>query len=158
MEVRRIGNNLPVEWRILRNGNPVDLSRTTSLRILVKGDYGIREVSEYLVSKNTVRWIFYGSEQRLPGTFSFLLIANSDTDVMFTVEATNVLKLVPATSTEYSAEENCDITAESELTVPANGFSAYELALLHGYQGSEEEWLESLKGGSISWSSWDDNQ
>lgn len=27
------------------------------------------------------------------------------------------------------------------------GYSAYEIALIHGYSGTEEEWLESLVGG-----------
>lgn len=27
------------------------------------------------------------------------------------------------------------------------GYSAYEIALIHGYEGTEEEWLESLVGG-----------
>jgi hypothetical protein len=26
------------------------------------------------------------------------------------------------------------------------GYSAYEIALIHGFKGTEEEWLESLKG------------
>lgn len=26
------------------------------------------------------------------------------------------------------------------------GYSAYEIAVQHGYEGTEEEWLESLKG------------
>ena len=26
------------------------------------------------------------------------------------------------------------------------GYSAYEIALIHGFEGTEEEWLASLKG------------
>lgn len=29
------------------------------------------------------------------------------------------------------------------------GKSAYEIALDHGFKGSEEDWLESLKGGDV---------
>ena len=28
----------------------------------------------------------------------------------------------------------------------SNGLSAYEIAVEHGFQGTEEEWLESLRG------------
>lgn len=28
----------------------------------------------------------------------------------------------------------------------ARGYSAYEIAVQHGFEGTEEEWLESLKG------------
>lgn len=30
------------------------------------------------------------------------------------------------------------------------GFSAYEIAVLNGFKGSEEDWLDSLKGGTAS--------
>lgn len=29
------------------------------------------------------------------------------------------------------------------------GKSAYEIAVDHGFEGTEEEWLESLKGGDV---------
>ena len=30
------------------------------------------------------------------------------------------------------------------------GYSAYTIAVMNGFQGTEKEWLESLKGGSTS--------
>ena len=38
-----------------------------------------------------------------------------------------------------------DFSGET-LKIGGNGLSAYEIALEHGFEGSEEEWLESLKG------------
>lgn len=32
------------------------------------------------------------------------------------------------------------------LAACGNGLSAYEIAVEHGFQGTEEEWLESLRG------------
>ena len=39
----------------------------------------------------------------------------------------------------------------NEIDIPAiKGASAYEIAVKNGFKGTEEEWLESLKGGSAS--------
>lgn len=32
------------------------------------------------------------------------------------------------------------------------GYSAYEIAVQNGYNGTQKEWLESLSGGSVSFS------
>jgi hypothetical protein len=142
--VRRIGNDLPVEWRIMRNGRPENLASALSLKLLVKGDYGVREVADFLIDGNTVRWIFRGADQRLPGLYSFSLIINEGRDGMYTADACNVLRLVPASCMEYEIEDTA-VCAQSEITVPANGLSAYEIAVLHGFKGTEEEWLDSLR-------------
>ena len=41
-------------------------------------------------------------------------------------------------------KECCD--GSGETGGGANGLSAYEIALEHGFEGTEEEWLESLHG------------
>ena len=38
-----------------------------------------------------------------------------------------------------------EVVSESVLSLVTHGYSAYELAVQHGYEGTEEEWLESLK-------------
>ena len=38
------------------------------------------------------------------------------------------------------------IELSSELSAPGNGLSAYELALKHGFVGTVDDWLISLKG------------
>lgn len=44
----------------------------------------------------------------------------------------------------------CAVTLSGCQTTSANGKSAYEIAVDHGFIGTEEEWLESLKAGSSS--------
>ncbi len=39
-----------------------------------------------------------------------------------------------------------EVVREAVAQIPAGGLSAYEIAVEHGYEGTEEEWLESLKG------------
>lgn len=49
---------------------------------------------------------------------------------------------------------NCLIDADVSGEFPVHllpGLSAYELAVKHGFEGTEEEWLASLQGGSIKY-------
>lgn len=131
----------------MRNGKPEDLSAASSIRLLVRGDYGVREVKDFAVNGNVIRWIFRGTDQRLPGLYSFSLILNEGDDRMYTVDACDALRLVPASCMEYEMSDDLSVSAESEITVPANGLSAYEIAVLHGFNGTEEEWLAFLGTG-----------
>lgn len=98
-----------------------------------------------MVDGNVVRWIFRGADQRLPGLYSFTLILNEGEDRMYSVDACDILRLVPASCMEYEIPDDPSVSTESEITVPASGLSAYEIAVLHGFNGTEEEWLDSLK-------------
>ena len=98
-----------------------------------------------MVDSNVVRWIFRGADQRLPGLYSFTLILNEGEDRMYSVDACDILRLVPASCMEYEIPDDPSVSTESEITVPASGLSAYEIAVLHGFNGTEEEWLDSLK-------------
>lgn len=144
--IRRIGNDLPVEWRIVRNGKPENLT-AASVTLLVRGDYGVRKVEDFVVDGNVVRWIFRGTDQRLPGLYSFTLILNEGEDRMYSVDACDILRLVPASCMEYEIPDDPSVSTESEITVPASGLSAYEIAVLHGFNGTEEEWLAFLGTG-----------
>lgn len=146
--IRRIGNDLPVEWRIVRNGKPENLM-AASVTLLVRGDYGVRKVEDFVVDGNVVRWIFRGADQRLPGLYSFTLILNEGEDRMYSVDACDILRLVPASCMEYEIPDDPSVSTESEITVPASGLSAYEIAVLHGFNGTEEEWLDSLRQPAV---------
>ena len=47
-------------------------------------------------------------------------------------------------------EGNTQTNAKFGVLQPIPGKSAYEIAVEHGFAGTEEEWLESLKMGEIS--------
>lgn len=145
--VRRIGNDIPVEWSIMHNGRPESLSLASSIKIMVKGDYGVRKIDDFLIDGNVVRWIFRGADQRLPGFYSFSIVINEGVDGMYVVDACNVLQLVAASCMEYDIRDDAAVCVESEIAVPANGLSAYEIAVLHGFKGTEQEWLAFLGTG-----------
>ena len=141
MAVRiRIGNDIPIRWTVTRCGEPEDFTGRT-LKILMRTAYSETEVSDFAVDGNVISWTFRGSEQKTTGGYTFTLIENAGLDDMNTVDACDALKLVPCSCSE-SCEEEVEIS--TDITVPANGFSAYEIAVQHGFKGTEEEWLASL--------------
>ena len=141
MAVRiRIGNDIPIRWTVTRCGEPEDFTGRT-LKLLMRTAYSETEVTDFAVDGNVISWTFRGSEQTTTGGYTFTLIENAGRDDMNTVDACDALKLVPCSCSE-SCEEEVEIS--TDITVPANGFSAYEIAVQHGFEGTEEEWLASL--------------
>ena len=156
MKKIRLGNDIPIEWSINRNDQPEDFTGKT-LRLTMIGTSGTAEVTDYIVDGNVLRWMFWGKDQHKPSTYHFCLVENGGEEGMFTIDTCDVLRLVsrscaaddcdgPFTMQVTSNIDDKGVTCSSVITVPANGLSAYEIAVRHGFEGSEEEWLTSLKG------------
>lgn len=156
MKKIRFGNDIPIEWSINRNDQPEDFTGKT-LRLTMIGTSGTAEVTDYTVEGNILRWMFWGKDQHKPSTYHFCLVENGGEEGMFTIDTCDVLRLVnrscaaddcdgPFTMQVTSNIDDKGVTCSSVITVPANGLSAYEIAVRHGFEGTEEEWLASLKG------------
>lgn len=139
MEAIRIGNDIAITWAIVRNGVPEDF-RAKALSLFICHQYGREKVNTFSVDGNVLRFAFLGRNQRYIGDYGLLLIVNDGADGMFSVDLDKAFRL-----TNHS-ECNCFgiIKLVSDLTLPSNGLSAYELAVINGYKGTESEWLESL--------------
>lgn len=142
-----IGNDIPITWRIKRFESSEDLSRAVSLKLQMIGSNGIAiNVTGYTLDGNAISWIFRGKDQTTPASYVFKLVGNEGLDNMFTVKTCAVLRLVPAVCMSDNPNGVLPLDITSEIVVPSNGLSAYEIAVLHGFKGTEEKWLESLKG------------
>ena len=155
MKKIRLGNDIPIEWSINRNNQPEDFTGKT-LRLTMIGTSGTAEVTDYTVEGNILRWMFWGKDQHKPSTYHFCLVENGGEEGMFTIDTCDVLRLVsrscaaddcdgPFTMQVTSNIDDKGVTCSSVITVPSNGLSAYEIAVLHGFKGTEEEWLDSLR-------------
>lgn len=141
-----IGNDIPITWRIKRFESSEDLSRAVSLKLQMIGSNGIAiNVTGYTLDGNAISWIFRGKDQTTPASYVFRLVGNEGLDNMFTVKTCAVLRLVPAVCMSDNPDGVLPLDITSEIIVPSNGLSAYEIAVLHGFKGTEEEWLDSLK-------------
>ena len=141
-----IGNDIPITWRIKRFESSEDLSRAVSLKLQMIGSNGIAiNVTGYTLDGNAISWIFMGKDQTTPASYAFKLVGNEGLDNMFTVKTCAVLRLLPAVCMSDNPDGVLPLDITSEIIVPSNGLSAYEIAVLHGFKGTEEEWLDSLK-------------
>lgn len=141
MKTIRIGNDLPIAWTVLRCGAKEDFYGK-SLKLSLTNRYGEIPVKKFSVKENVIEFIFHGSEQRDLGEYGLLLVENDDVVGMYTVDVSRAFSLVPSNAPLCQCISEVHLT--SDIAIPVNGLSAYELAVKHGYEGTEEEWVDHL--------------
>lgn len=173
MEKIRIGNDISVTWGIVNSGEPYDLSGK-DLKLYLSSPNRIRvEIQDFQVQGNVISFVFYGKDQKAAGIYSCTLVENEGQEGMMTVDSCNVFQLVDWSCRAVS-DSSAAIDLQSDILVnvvhpiipeigenghwwidgkdtgkPAYmeaGMSAYDIAVAHGFEGTEEEWLRSLKG------------
>ena len=159
VQTYRIGNDIKVCWRIKEKGGAsYNLEERELLLYMQTGSKTIPvdlTLPSSSIVGNCVSFVFFGKEQQLLGEYMVVLVENSGTEGMRTVDKERAFRLVPRSSQADSCGSCCPyITTESlELTSVIDsgvkgdaGKSAYEVAVDNGFDGTEEEWLASLKG------------
>lgn len=151
MKFIRIGNDIPFRWTLTRLGKPENISDNYEVQLYDK--HNARCVIEYTYENNVIIGVFRGMNQHRIGEYCLVYVANKDEIDMSTIDCVNCWKLVPHSYLERGADccnlSTNPVVLESDLAAPANGLSAYDIALLHGFEGTEEEWLESLSAKAL---------
>lgn len=140
MERFRIGNDVKVTWPIITNGEAVELAgRDLTLYLIDR--YGGKKRMDFSRVGNAVVCTFLGTEQKLTGIYTLTLIENNGKVGMATIDKVQAFQLIPRdpSDTEKVLEEVTLTTGY--LQVGVQGMSAYEIAVRHGYQGTEAEWI-----------------
>ena len=145
MKIFRIKNDLPIEWTVKRLGKPETLAGK-ELKVFLTNIYGDTEIKGYLVQDNVIRFVFEGAAQKIAGKYGLKLIENQDGEGMVTIEACDAFCLTDGC---VDACDSAVLAVESNIVVPANGLSAYEIAVLHGYEGTEEEFPAWLRQPAV---------
>ena len=147
MKKIRIHNDIDVRWAVTTNGEDVSLEGR-NLRLSIVNMFGRKEITDYTVVGNVVRFVFHGAEQSHTGLY--VLVLQDITDGMRTVDKVQAFELVRYTIDQNGADDSNITTETVELTSDINigyeGKSAYDVAKANGFSGSETEWLASLKG------------
>ncbi len=133
-----IGNSVVIEWKISRNGKAEDFTRK-ALKLYIVDKYQKMPVDNYEIKGNILRFAFLAKEQSRTGIYGLELIENDGADDMTTIRLCHAFRVGHCCNTSTDV-----IELSSEITLPADGLSAYELAVLNGFVGTEQEWLESL--------------
>ena len=139
----RIGNDIIIRMRLTRNGESEDLTGK-KLFVMLRSSYKKLIVEHTIIGDEIiVSWL--GSEQERTGTYTVTVIEEYGNGNRNTVDACNAFTLVPFSCTEADAKTGGQtIDLNLDISVPGNGLSAYEIAVRYGFEGTEEEWLESL--------------
>ena len=161
MEKIRIGNDITVSWKIERFGKEVgsfDLTDINLYWILPSGNRC--PVERYSQDGCTLRFTLSAREQAISGlgVYGILLVGNAGRDGVWTVDCCEAFRLVSHSC--YAGGQSSvgldHVRLTSDIQVPANGLSAYEIAVKHGYEGTEEDWIEGVSngGGGFTWKDW----
>ena len=105
---RRIGNDIPVEIEILRNGKAEDMDLLQSFDIQIKSRNGAVMPFEYLLEGNKAKGTFYGKDQLETGPYLIVLVENGGVNGMATVDA-ELVTLVDRTYKENIDDEDATV-------------------------------------------------
>lgn len=115
----RVGNDINIQWRILRDGTPEDFAGK-ELRLLMRGTSQTIEVTGYTIEGNVLKWTYLGKDQKGPSTFTFTLIENEGKEDMFTIDKCDVLRLVSC-SCQADDDGPFDVFVDTDIVLPAPG-------------------------------------
>jgi len=153
----RIGNDIVIRATVTRLGEAESFDGKT-LELSLRSAYETVRLATVAVG-NVLTAVWLGSEQRKTGTYKLTLVEDYGEGSRNTVDECEVFALVACSHQEsgltgrQTIDAAMDISAgasgvtrdvDLEISAPANGLSAYELAVRNGYAGTEAEWLESL--------------
>lgn len=130
MESIRIGNDINIEWSILRNGDPETLEGK-DLRVVMTNGYRKMEVKDLHFRDNVIRFTYLGKDQDYNGVYTLTLIENKGKEGMYTVDACDAFRLIPR-SCSVGGDTGCGsvkvttIKLTGDISVPAVGTGDYE--------------------------------
>lgn len=130
MESIRIGNDINIEWSILRNGDPETLEGK-DLRVVMTNGYRKMEVKDLHFRDNVIRFTYLGKDQDYNGVYTLTLIENKGKEGMYTVDACDAFRLIPR-SCSVGGDTGCGsvkvttVRLTGDISVPAVGTGDYE--------------------------------
>lgn len=116
----RVGNDINIQWRILRDGTPEDFAGK-ELRLLMRGTSQTIEVTGYTIEGNVLKWTYLGKDQKGPSTFTFTLIENEGKEDMFTIDKCDVLRLVSCSCQADDDDGPFNVCVDTDIVLPAPG-------------------------------------
>lgn len=149
----RIGNDIRIEWTLLRNGEAESLEGRDISVSLVNDVSRTSVPVTVLVHENVVYVTYYGKDQASTGTYSIVVVENAGKQDMHTLDHAEVFLMVDRSykTTCGHDEDECSnintvVTVEltDDLAYAKDGKSAYEIAVLYGYEGTEAEFAQGL--------------
>lgn len=140
---KRICKDRRIIWPILTNGEKKSLEGR-DLTLEIRHKYDEPYPLDFTVSENNVIFNLLDIPRAELGAYSLSLWENRGKSGQTVVDKCNALCLVSTTCEEDA--ENILTSGGLIVGLPgSDGKSAYEIAVKHGFTGTEEQWLESLR-------------
>jgi len=147
---RRWKNDITLNWLLTKaDGSAYDLDGH-ELRLWMVNRMSTVEIDDFSVSGNLITWVF-GATLQKPGDW-YAVLEDDTGGERRTIDVVNAITLVEHTYQEEDgkgSEVGTDtVSLQSEIAEALRGYSAYEIAVRQGYEGTEEEWVKSLSQAS----------
>lgn len=150
MDKIRIHKDITVRWRVTSAGEAVNLEGR-DLAVVITDSTGRKRALPFAVTDtNLVTCEFLGSEQRTLGKYTLSLLENAGRPGSTALDEVDAFELVRYTTMEQKGDDpgltTHTIDLDGDLTVCGRGASAYEVWLSLGNEGTEADFIASLKG------------
>ena len=101
----------------------------------------------YHIEDNTLIAMWTADRQFATGDYDIILYAHKNEGGQAVCDQYRFVRLVSHTAQADAPDDSGieAVIAMQPVTLELSGLSAYEVAVVNGFQGSEEEWLESLR-------------
>lgn len=149
MKKIRIGNDIVIKWRITINGEEVNLEGL-DLSLYISTTYQPRRAIAFTVAGNEINATYKGAEQKVTGVYRLTLYRNEGENAQSILDACDAFELVSCSClTVDAAFGGAEVELPiADLGVGIPGLSAYEIACIEGFKGTQAEWLASLSAAS----------
>lgn len=148
MKKIRIQNDIRITWRIYRMGEE-EVLEGKNINVKLYNAYNKPSPITYTYEGNVVTVLFEGRNQEVLGDYTLVLTENAGSTGMVTIDKVKCFSLVKHSNEECGCPvPSCDVESfhlASDIDIPSNGLSAYEIWLRNGHAGSEEDFLEWLR-------------
>ena len=117
MKDKRKGNDLKVAWSIFKkDGEPFRLDGL-NVSLYLKNMFGRKELNDFVVTGNIIKWTFYGKDQKNSGKYSLEMVINEGEEGMITTDKCDFVNLVSCSCKIQNGEDSPNVETESiELT------------------------------------------
>lgn len=156
MTIVRIGNNIHVLWKIYNNnGSKYALSGKVR-RLWLSSAALEKEIETYAFqNRNELTFMVDAGDLTRYGAYKLVLqIRESESETEdATYDLSQVFQIVSSSYPDAIGALTGEVDVEFESVLNnvvverIEGLSAYEVALNNGFEGTEQEWLDSLVGG-----------
>ncbi len=153
-----IGNDLTLRWTIKnKEDQPINLENANVLVKIAHQDLpGVEFIPNFTKEGNELTIYFPADKQKELGIYHLLLIFNDGHAVRIAARNAFCLSDIYEISAHTNFEDTVEnvevgiIHVESEISMVngrdgKEGKSAYQVAVANGFQGTEQQWLDSLK-------------